>query len=71
MDERRCFIRMGGWDERRCFIGWVDGRTTLFYKDGWTDDVVFWMGNGRRCFIRVDGRTTLFYKDGWTDDVVL
>ena len=26
MDERRCFIRMGG-------------RTTLFYKDEWTDDV--------------------------------
>ena len=26
MDGRRCFIRMGG-------------RTTLFYKDGWTDDV--------------------------------
>ena len=29
-------------DGRRCFKdgGWVDGRTTLFYKDGWTDDVV-------------------------------
>ena len=27
MDGRRCFIRMGG-------------RTTLFYKEGWTDDVV-------------------------------
>ena len=50
MDERRSFIRM-------------DGRTTLFYKDGWMD--------GRRCFIRMGGRTTLFYKDGWTDDVVL
>ena len=44
MDGRRCFIRMGG-------------RTTLFYKEGWTDDVVLW----------VDGRTTLFYKDGWMD----
>ena len=60
----------------------MDGRTTLFYKDGWMD--------GRRCFTRVDGRTTLFYKEwmdgrrcfirmggrtlfykGWTDDVVL
>ena len=51
MDGRRCFIRMGG-------------RTTLFYKDGWTDDVVYkdgWM-DGRRCFIRMGG---------WTDDVVL
>ena len=35
MDGRRCFIRMGG-------------RTTLFYKDGWTDG---------RCFIRMDGWT--------------
>ena len=26
----------------------MDGRTTLFYKDGWTDDVVF---------IRMDGWT--------------
>ena len=64
----------------------MDGRTTLFCKDGWTND-------GRRCFIRMGGRTTLFYKDGrttlfykdgwmdgrrcfirmggWTDDVVL
>ena len=54
----------------------MDGRTTLFYKDGW-------MG-GRRCFIRMGGRTTLFYMHGWgdrrrcfirmggwTDDVVL
>ena len=53
----------------------MDGRTTLFYKDGWMDE--------RRCFIRMGGRTTLFYKDdgrttlfykdkdGWTDDVVL
>ena len=49
MDGRRCFIRMGG-------------RTTLFYKDGWTNDG--WTEDGR-------GRTTLFYKDGWTDDVVL
>ena len=32
----------------------MDG-TTLFYKDGWTDEG--WM----------DGRTTLFYKDGWMD----
>ena len=50
MDERCSFIKMGG-------------RTTLFCKDGWTDDVVFsgWM-DGRRCFIRMDG---------WTDDVVL
>ena len=52
MDGRRCFIRM-------------DGRTTLFYKDGWTDDdVVYkdgWMDE-RRCFIRMGG---------WTDDVVL
>ena len=44
----------------------MDGRTTLFYKDGWTDDVVLWTDEGW-----VDGRTTLFYKDGWTDDVVL
>ena len=35
MDGRRCFIRM-------------DGRTTLFYKDGWM---------GRRCFIRMGGWT--------------
>ena len=65
----------------------MDGRTTLFYKDGWTDDVVlrrrcfirmggwtttcFIRMGGRRCFIRMGGRTTLFYKDGWTDDVVL
>ena len=28
----------------------VDGRTTLFYKDGWMD--------GRRSFIRMGGRTT-------------
>ena len=41
----------------------MDGRTTLFYKDGWMDDDV--------SFIRMGGRTTLFYKDGWTDDVVL
>ena len=27
----------------------VDGRTTLFYKDGWMD--------GRRCFIRMGGWT--------------
>ena len=40
MDGRRCFIRMGGW---------MDGRTTLFYKDGWMD--------GRRCFIRMGGWT--------------
>ena len=51
-------------DGRRCFkdttlIRMVDG-TSLFYKDGWTDDVVF-----------KDGRTTLFYKDGWMDVVVL
>ena len=41
----------------------MDGRTTLFYKDGWTNDVVDkdgWMDE-RRCFIRM----------GWTDDVVL
>ena len=57
---RRCFIRMGGWTNV-CFI--KIGRTTLFYKDGWTDDVVLsgWM-DGRRCFIRMGG---------WTDDVVL
>ena len=36
----------------------MDGRTTLFYKDGM---------DGRRCFIRMGGRTTLFYKDGWMD----
>ena len=31
MDGRRCFIRMGG---RTTFLyAWVDGRTTLFYKD--------------------------------------
>ena len=37
----------------------MDGRTTLFYKDGWTDDVVLyaWVG----------GQATLFYKDGWMD----
>ena len=41
----------------------MDGRTALFYKDGWTDDVVLqgWM-DGRRCFIRMGG---------WADDVVL
>ena len=53
MDGRRCFIRMGG-------------RTTLFYKDGWTDERTLfykdgWMDGGR-CFIRMGG---------WTDDVVL
>ena len=71
MDGRRCFIRMGGrttlfymhgWGDM-LFYKWVDGRTTLFYKDRWMD--------GRRCFIRMGGRTTLFYKEGWTDDVVL
>ena len=36
-------------DGRRCFIRMVDGRTTLFYKDGWMD--------GRRCFIRIGGWT--------------
>ena len=55
MDGRRCFIRMGGWTDD------VDGRTTLFYKDGWMDE--------RRCFIRMGGRTTCFIR--WTDDVVL
>ena len=50
----------------------------MFYKDGWTNDVVVriykdgWMGRTtlfykERCFIRMDGRTTLFYKDGWMD----
>ena len=53
MDERRCFIRMGGRTTRT---------TTLFIRmDGWR------MG-GRRCFIRMGGRTTLFYKDGWMDE---
>ena len=36
MEERRCFIRMGG----RTTLFYKDGWTTLFYKDGWTDDVV-------------------------------
>ena len=36
MDGRRCFIRR-------------DGRTTLFYKDGWMEE--------RRCFIRMGGWT--------------
>ena len=57
MDGRRCFIRMGGRTT------WRDGRTMLFYKDGWME--------GRRCFIRMGGRTTLLYKHGWTDSVVL
>ena len=35
----------------------MDGRTTLFYKDGWMD--------GRRCFKDND------IRGGWTDDVVL
>ena len=47
----------------------MDGRTTLFYKDGWMDE--------RRCFIRMgwmdgwmDGRC--FIRIGvWTDDVDL
>ena len=54
---------MGGWTDDVVLKGWVDGRTTLFYKDGWM--------NGRRCFIRMGGRTTVFYKDGWTNDGVL
>ena len=58
MDERRSFIRM-------------DGRTTLFYMDGWMDGRRCFTMDGRRCFIRMGGRTTLFYQDGWTDDVVL
>ena len=42
----------------------MDGRTTLFYKDGWTDDVVL--------YAWVDGLTTCFIRIGeWTDDVVL
>ena len=42
----------------------MDGRTTLFYKDGWTDDVVLyaWVGGQACCFISMGG---------WTDDVVL
>ena len=39
MEERRCFIRMGGWTDDVVLKGWVDGRTALFYKDGWTNDV--------------------------------
>ena len=41
MDGRRCFIRIGWTDD---VVLRVDGRTTLFYKDGM---------DGRRCFIRM------------------
>ena len=40
MDERRCFIRMGGRTTK--FIrmdGWMDG-VVLIRMDGWTNDVV-------------------------------
>ena len=38
MDERRCFIRMGGWTGDVVLEGWVDGRTTLFYKERRMDE---------------------------------
>ena len=42
MDGRHSFISMGGW---------MDGWTTLFYKDGWMD--------GRRRFKRMGGRNNV------------
>ena len=59
----------------------MDGRTALFYKDGWTttlftDGVVLKDGwtDGRRCFHKdgwMDGRRCFIRMGGWTDDVVL